>query len=193
MASHFTATAVNVGNVLAFAARPTRCVGNLVVNGGFEARLANWTICNGGIVRGREPHAGRRAAGLGTRLRNRRRASLEQDIPIPQEAFPQFFQLVFHVAGRWRSPASVVVTVSWLDREGRVLGTAARAFIRRWAIGNGSRGAWTTYHLVTNQPPEEAVGARVRFLKLRGRIRRNFLVVDDVVLSQVATGCFVNG
>lgn len=185
----FTTAAVNKGNVLAFKPRPVTCVGNLVRNGGFEDGLAHWSIGNGAWVGGIEPHEGQGAAGLGTSRRNRRSASLEQVIRLPQRCGPRFFTLVFQLAGRWKFPASLQVSLTWLDGSGASMGTGVFLHIPRRAIGNGSQGEWNTYHCVTTEAPAGAEVAQLLFFKLAGRQRTNFMVIDDVVLAPALPAC----
>ncbi|MDQ7793836.1 MAG: hypothetical protein RDU89_05410 [bacterium] len=185
--------AVNSGNVLAFESPPGACVGNLVENPGFEDGLASWAITNGGLVGGIEPHEGSWAAGLGTCGRNRQVSTLEQDIRIPEGECGRFFALTFQLAGRWKFPASLQVSLTWLDSQRQPLGTGAWLYIPRRAVGNGSQGSWNTYSLITTEAPARACWAQLRFVKSGGYRRRNFAVIDDVILVGALPTCFPGG
>lgn len=190
MPPKFSYAQVNKGNVLRIGAPPSyMCRGNLVQNGGFEAGLLYWTASNVRIVGGKEPHEGRYAAGLGARRHNQRASWLQQDIPIPTGNPRQFYEIIFHVAGYKDAPAALTLTASWLTDEKQPHGIAAQARIQRRAIGNGSRGKWTTYNIVTLEAPSDAAYLRLHFTKMRGLKAYNFVILDDVVVIRVPAVC----
>lgn len=190
MPPSFSYTNVNVGNSLVVGSPPTYyCRGNLVKNGGFEDGLMHWSASNVKIVGGKETHEGRYAAGLGARRYNRRASSLLQDVKIPSVTPSQFFQIIFHIAGYKDAPAGLALTASWLSAEMALLGIGAQAYIQPRAIGNGSRGKWNTYNLVTFEAPLEAAYLRLHFSKPSGHKAQNFLTLDDVVVVRVPAVC----
>lgn len=181
---------VNTGNSVRVGSPPTYfCRGNLVINGGFEDGLMHWSASNVMIVGGKEPHEGRYAAGLGARQYNRRASSLQQDVRIPSVTPSQFFQIIFHVAGYKDAPAGLALIASWLSAEKALLGIGAQALIQPRAIGNGSRGKWNTYNLVTFEAPRGAAFLRLHFAKPSGPKAYNFLTLDDVVVIRVPAVC----
>lgn len=190
-AAMFTSHAVNAGNQMSVTGRVLHCTGNLVVNGGFEEGLAAWHAANVRVVTGKETHEGRGAAGLGAYRCNRRSALLFQDVTIPRDTPHQFFQVLFHVGGFKDRPAPLSFCLLWLDEDKHILTSGAHARIQPRAIGNASRGKWTTYALITNEAPREAAFARLRFAKRPGRRRRNFVVIDDIVMMAVAPTCLL--
>lgn len=186
MSPQFSYARVNYGNVFRMISSPSDTYrGNLIQNGGFEAGLLYWKTCNVKIVSGSETHEGHYAAGLGAYGRNRRTSWLQQDVPIPTGTPRQFYEIVFHVAGRKDAPAPLALIASWLTADKQLLGVAAQANIQRRAIGNGSRGKWTTYNVITDEAPSEAAFLRLDFTKLKGPKSSNFMIIDDVTVIRV--------
>lgn len=188
MPGQFTASAVNSNNSMSVVAAHGCSEGNLVRNGGFELGLEYWETRNVGIVGGKEVHEGFRAAGMGRRGWNHLSASLQQTIELPTEKH-LFYQLIFHVSGFKVRPASLRVCMTWMNSHGTPIEPNQQARIPRYAIGNGSRGQWNTYIIISGKAPHEASHIHLEFIKLPGYVRRNGLVIDDVILYPI-TGSF---
>lgn len=187
----FTNVAVNRNNILG--TRRTSgsvCIGNLVKNGRFEKGLTGWHHQNTRIVSGKETHEGRGAAGLGAHRHNLKSAWVFQCIPLPPVSYPLYLQLFFSVAGFRNAPANLEVTLSWFDPNVELLEHGIRAYIQKRAIGDGSKGQWNTYTFISEQVPQDADFAVIRFCKRPGSQRGNFLIVDDIILTPIMSSCF---
>lgn len=188
-----THVAVNSGNRLVAAGpgprpEPDLCRGNLLQNGGFESGLCGWERRNAMVVTGAFTHSGRRAAALGPCGRNRRRAFLWQRVRLPSISHGAYL-LSFHLSGRRRAPAPVGLRLTWLDAEGRELGDGLKTFIQPRAVGAAPCGQWTSFAFASDGAPADAVFVRVAFFKGRGCRKGNFLLIDDVLLTAIATVC----
>lgn len=187
----FTNIAVNRNNIMetGSTAGPV-FMGNLVRNGRFEDGLSHWRSRNVRVVSKKESHEGRGAAGLGACKQNHKSAWLLQCIPLPRTSDPLYFQLFFSVAGFQDAPASLDVTLSWFDTNFELIDHGVEAHIRRQAIGDGSKGKWSTYTFVSDRAPQEADFAVLRFCKQPGKKKANYLIVDDVVLVPIIASSF---
>lgn len=192
----FTNVAVNLKNEMRTGDRPDNgsdtgeCITNLVGNGSFERGLLGWRALRASVVGVVHAHGGRRAAALGTYGRNCRPAMLSQTMLLP-EKHPRnlAFQLAFHASGRRRRPAPFAVAVDWLGGDLNVIGTGLRTSVPSFALGRASRGQWTAYNFVTDFVVKNASFVRLRFHKYAGRLRDNFLIIDDVSLVPVVPLC----
>jgi hypothetical protein len=151
---------------------------NLIQNPSFEEGLNFWSAHNV-TVSDANPFEGTATARLGPGI-----ASISQDVllGIPKSSLLLSFAVE---APASIDPGNLTVTVKWLDKYHLETGTGLCMLIPSATIGR--QVLWLTEVNVTDLTPENACKARVIFSKSEGTGTNNFIELDLVVLTKVAT------
>jgi hypothetical protein len=151
---------------------------NLIQNPSFEEGLNFWSATNVS-VNDNNPFEGTATARLGPGI-----ASITQDVllGIPRSSLLLSFAVE---APSSTDPGNLMVTVKWLNKQHLEIGTGLSMLISSATIG--SQILWLTEVNVTDLAPENVYKARIIFSKSEGMGVNNFIDLDLVVLTKVAT------
>ncbi|MGD0152338.1 MAG: hypothetical protein ABSC17_01045 [Thermacetogeniaceae bacterium] len=151
---------------------------NLIQNPSFEEGLNFWSAHNV-TISDNNPFEGTATARLGPGI-----ASITQDIllGIPRSSLLLSFAVEAPAA---TDPGNLTVVVKWLDKYHREIGNGLSILVSSAAIGR--QVLWLTEVNVTDLAPENVFKARIIFSKSEGTAPNNFIDLDLVVLTKVAT------
>lgn len=162
--------------------------GNLVKNSGFELGLAFWQVPptltslvhqNVRVADAGLAHSGLSMLAMGG-FDPAQPAVIYQEVPVSPG---RFYQLNLSVSGASLNPASLEVTVVWLDAEGNEIGLGLSIFVPAATVGSVTSGAWSMSTGVTDEAPVRARKARIAFTKGSGTSE---LFLDDISFFEVA-------
>jgi hypothetical protein len=156
--------------------------GNLIQNGGFEQGLAFWSgVTNVCLSPRFRAHEGMIAAAMGEGD-NTLSSEMHQDVRVlPQTSY----KLSFFVAGLDKKPADLTVSITWLCRSHKELGSGLPEplLIPAESISSAGNGGYRAIVAYTLKTPPQAFLARIKFTKEPGDCD-NYVLIDDCVFVE---------
>lgn len=162
--------------------KPIPCP-NLVQNPSFEQNFAEWQIFGDIDIISHPTFEGNLEVEMGPN-----QAVLWQDISLAGvRGYPLFlsFNLRSSQITELVPAPRLIVEVTWLDSNERIIGYGARLFINPQSLTGAENERVTHFHIV-DPPPEQAAYARLAFGKQEGN-EASFIQLDQIILAPVLT------